>query len=148
MILYLDTSAFIKLYILEPGSDSVNALVTTHATPLPIWDLHQIEFYNALSLKVFRDELRPEEAETLIDHFSLRRKDRVYYSPPLDRKELTDLCLQLTMHSRKIGCRSLDIMHVAAAKLFSIGKFITFDKRQAELGEKAGLSTFIPARTG
>ena len=146
MILYLDTSALIKLYIIEPGSDSVNTIITNQATPLPIWDLHQIEFQNALSLKVFREELRADQAETLISNFKQRKKDQIYYTPELDRKEHTDYCLELTAHSRQIGCRSLDIMHVAAAKIYSVDQFITFDSRQADLAEKAGMSVFIPDR--
>ncbi len=146
MIIYLDTSAFIKLYILEPGSHPVNKIVSLNSKPLPISDLLVIEFYNALKLKVFRDELTKKAFDQLIESFQSRKKEGIYYSPELDRKEHTDLCLSLTENSTEFGCRSLDIMHVAAAKLFTVDQFITFDERQAHLAEHVGLSVIKPNR--
>ena len=146
MILYLDTSALIKLYIIEPGSESVNAIITAQATPLPIWDLHLIEFQNALNLKVFRKELQAGQADRLSDIFAQRKRDQIYYAPMFDRKEHTECCLRLAAYSRKIGCRSLDIMHVAAAKLFSADEFITFDELQGRLAKATDLSVIIPEK--
>ncbi len=62
----------------------------------------------------------------------------------LDREEHTDLCLAYTDFSPQFGCRSLEIMHVAAAALFKVDQFITFDSRQANLAKKAGLNTVFP----
>jgi hypothetical protein len=142
---YLDTSALIKLYIIEPGSIFINNIISEDASPLPIWDLHLIEFHNALKLKVFRKELNNSEALHLGVLFGERKKAGLYYSPELDRKAHTELCLRLTDISSKTGCRSLDIMHVAAASLFRVDQFITFDVKQAELAEKAGVNTICPA---
>ena len=146
MILYLDTSAFIKLYIRESGSVKVNEMIAANSEPLVIWDLHRIEFYNALKLKVFRDELTSEDADLLIRYFQTRNKEGIYYTPKLDRKDHVELCLELTAFSTEIGCRSLDIMHVAAARLFETDRFVTFDERQAVLAKKAGLSVSVPER--
>jgi len=139
--IYLDTSALIKLYIIENGSDLINKITTDNAAPLPVWDLHIIEFHNALKLKVFRGELSGEEAEHLSTHFKERKKAGIYYTPELDREDHTDLCLKYTNFSPKFGCRSLDIMHVAAASLFKVDQFITFDSRQADLANEVGLNT-------
>jgi len=138
--IYLDTSALIKLYIIEDGSVSVDKIISEHATPLPIWDLHIIEFHNALKLKVFREELQEKEALHLSILFKERKKAGIYYTPELDRADHTELCLNYTNFSAELGCRSLDIMHVAAATLFKADQFITFDIRQAELADRAGLN--------
>ena len=37
MILYLDTSAFIKLYVNEPGADIIRAAVAEADQPPPPW---------------------------------------------------------------------------------------------------------------
>jgi predicted nucleic acid-binding protein len=42
-------------------------------------------------------------------------------------------------HSRVIGCRSLDILHVASAIEIGAKIFWTFDGRQNELARQAGL---------
>lgn len=141
MKIYLDTSALIKLYCIEDGSVSINTIVSENATPLPIWDLHIIEFHNALKLKVFRNELNKKEALHLSLLFMKRRKAGIYHTPELDRKEHTELCLTYTDFSTEIGCRSLDIMHVAAATLFKADRFLTFDTRQAELAKRTGFDT-------
>jgi predicted nucleic acid-binding protein len=43
------------------------------------------------------------------------------------------------MHSEKLGTRSLDILHVAAAVVLGKQEFLTFDQRQAALAKAAGL---------
>lgn len=141
MKIYLDTSALIKLYIIENGSAVINKITTENAAPLPIWDLHIIEFQNALKLKVFRGELTVEEERYLSALFKERKKAGIYYTPELDREDHTALCLEFTDFSPKFGCRSLDIMHVAAASLFKVDQFITFDSRQADLAKEVGLNT-------
>ncbi len=146
MTLYLDTSAFIKLYVRESGSVEVNEMIAANSEPLVIWDLHRIEFYNALRLKVFRNELGSEDADLLIRYFQTRSKEGIYYTPMLDRKDHVELCLEFTAFSMEIGCRSLDIMHVGAARLFEADKFVTFDEKQAVLARKAGLSVSVPER--
>ncbi|MCP5542890.1 MAG: PIN domain-containing protein [Akkermansiaceae bacterium] len=47
-------------------------------------------------------------------------------------------------HSEKLGTRSLDILHVAAALVLGSTVFFTFDKRQAKLGKAAGLKVRTP----
>ena len=48
---YLDTSCFVKLYYPEPDSAKVVALI--QGKPLCYTPLHELEFVNALHLKVF-----------------------------------------------------------------------------------------------
>ena len=39
-----------------------------------------------------------------------------------------------------LGCRTLDIIHVAAALVIGAKEFVTFDGRQAAMARKAGLT--------
>ncbi|MBT3274348.1 MAG: type II toxin-antitoxin system VapC family toxin [Spirochaetales bacterium] len=144
MKIYLDTSALIKLYIFENGSKVINQITAQNAAPLPVWDLHLVEFHNAIKLMVFREEITGEEAGHLCSLFKERKKAGIYYSPELDREDHTELCLEYTNFSPKFGCRSLDIMHVAAAALFKVDQFITFDSRQADLAREIGMNTYFP----
>lgn len=43
-------------------------------------------------------------------------------------------------HSATLGCRSLDIIHVAAALVIGSKEFVTFDVRQGALANQAGLT--------
>jgi hypothetical protein len=45
----------------------------------------------------------------------------------------------MASHSATLGCRTLDIIHVAAALVIGAGEFVTFDVRQGAMAKKAGL---------
>jgi len=73
-MLYLDTSAFLKLYIRESGSDWVQTQVASQDDPLPIWELQEAELLNALHLKVFWGEFGAEEVSEQIAYLKSRKK--------------------------------------------------------------------------
>ena len=52
-MIYLDTSAFIKLYLKEDGSEAVHEAVVAQQEPLPVWSVLELELYNAFRFKVF-----------------------------------------------------------------------------------------------
>lgn len=137
-MIYLDTSAFIKLYLHEEGSAEVHGLVVAQQDPLPVWYLTELEFLNALRFKVFLAEMCPDEVERLISLYLDRKRSGQYFAPLLDPIALHELSLQLTVKTPTTGCRALDILHVAAARLCDVTLFVTADKRQAALAEAEG----------
>lgn len=48
-------------------------------------------------------------------------------------------------YTRSIGCRSLDILHVATAVELEFKYFATFDVRQQQLAKAAGLKIILPS---
>lgn len=96
---------------------------------------------NALCLKVFRDELAAVEADRLIGLMNDRLRAGIYVTPQLDIADLGAKAKDFTTHTRTLGCRSRDILHVAAASLLKPARFITFDERQRHLAETVGVPT-------
>lgn len=141
-MIYLDTSAFIKLYIREAGSEQVNELVTQQDDPLPVWDLLEAELTNALRLKVFWKELSIEDSDRLIDLFHQRKRKGLYHVPELDRITLMDVFTKLTEQTPELGCRTFDILHVACAMQLRPLIFASYDQRQRTLAKRAGLALF------
>ena len=137
-MIYLDTSAFIKLYLHEDGSAEVHGLVVAQQEPLPVWHFMELEFYNTLRFKVFLAEMSPDSVERVISLYLDRKRNGQYFSPHLDPIALHELSLQMTVRTPTIGCRALDILHVAAARLCDATMFVTADKRQAALAEVEG----------
>ena len=137
-MIYLDTSAFIKLYLYEQGSAEVHRIVTTQEDPLPVTHLTEIEFTNALRFKVFISEMTQRDVDRLISLFRDRKRSGQYFVPPVDPVALYELSLQLTEKTPAIGCRAPDILHVANAKLCEASSFVTADRRQADLAEAEG----------
>jgi len=142
-MIYLDTSAFIKLYLREKGSTEVHDLVVSQQDPLPVWSLIELEFINALRFKVFLADVAPEEVERLIDLYRDRRRAGQYYAPHLDPVALHELAIQMTGRTAAIGSRALDILHVSAARLCAAARFLTADRRQAALAEAEGVDVAL-----
>ncbi|MCX6865211.1 MAG: type II toxin-antitoxin system VapC family toxin [Verrucomicrobia bacterium] len=138
-MLYLDTSALLKLYIREQGSEAVQARVASQDFPLPIWEIQEAELINALRLKVFWKEIAPEQAVTQIELFQKRRRQGFYLFPEIERNDLMNTFRQLSAETPRLGCRTMDIFHVACALEISATEFLTFDQRQRALASHAGL---------
>ncbi len=47
-------------------------------------------------------------------------------------------------YTAAVGCRTLDVLHVAAAKLIGVTEICTFDTRQGELAKNIGMTVIIP----
>jgi predicted nucleic acid-binding protein len=143
-VIYLDTSALVKLYVLEAGSEFVQCCVSAQDDPLPVWELQEAELANALHLKVFRNEWTEDEARLQIEHFRVRMRRGVYFFPEIDRVELMRSFHRLSEETPRIGCRTMDIFHVACAQQIPSGRFLTFDGRQSALARLAGLDLIEP----
>ncbi len=138
-MIYLDTSALVKLYVLEAGSEFVQSCLSEQDDPLPVWELQEAELANALHLKVFRNEWTEAEAELQIEHFHSRKQRGLYVFPEIDRVELIREFHRLSLETPRTGCRTMDILHVACALQIPSCRFLTFDGRQGKLARMAGL---------
>lgn len=138
-MLYLDTSALLKLCIREAGSESVHSLVVSQDLPLAIWEIQEAELINALRLKAFWKEVTPGQADGQIALFQKRWKRGFYHFPAIDRTALMETYRRLSAETPRLGCRTMDILHVACAVEIGASAFLTFDERQAELARFAGL---------
>ena len=136
---YLDTGCLIKLYYPEPDSAKVVALIrgkTICYTPL-----HELEFVNALQLKMFLKGATAAQVAAARALVEADLKAGVLVSQIGDWKViLAEAVMLAEQHTGKIGCRSLDILHCAAAKVSATGEFISTDARQKQLAAAMGLS--------
>ena len=144
-MIYLDTSAFIKLYFLEKGSELVQQYVIDQDEPLPVWELLEAEFVNACRLKAFWKDITPAQAERQVQLFAQRQRRGLYFVPELDRGALMSIFRTYSGQTPRYGCRTMDILHVACAKLLEVSCFVSFDDRQRALAANVGLS-IMPKR--
>lgn len=138
-MIYLDTSALLKLYVMEDGSKEVQALLESQPAPLPISEILEMELCNALKLKVFWGDLTAEQSDEQIQYFRNRKKRGLYYYPEVNRSTLMAEFKVLSERTPHLGCRTMDILHVAYANIYGANQFITFDAKQRKLAEEAGL---------
>ena len=140
MSTYLDTGVLGKVYCAE--SDSAKAIETVAACRLPwiytAWQ--ELELANALRLKVFRKELTEAQRRTAMGRLAQDITSGVLVRTDLDPAAVFRLAETLSSQwTPSIGCRMLDILHVAAAKAIGSRKFVTFDQRQGDRAKHAGL---------
>jgi predicted nucleic acid-binding protein len=139
-VIYLDTSALIKLYIREAGSEDVQAWVAAQDDPLPVWELQEMELTNALYLKVFWKEIALHDAEEQIELFRGRQRQGLYVFPNFERLSWVEEFRRICPETAEMGSRTLDVQHVACALLLKPDSFISYDERQRKLAAKLGLN--------
>ncbi len=141
MIIYADTSFLASLYIPGTHSPAALAVVRPLRAPLQITFLSELEFANALALRVFRKELSSSESASVFAHFRKDILDGIFRVSPVSNGAFEKAIRLSQKHSSRIGTRTLDVLHVAAAIALRARFFYTFDRSQAELARAANLLT-------
>ncbi len=141
MGVYFDSAIVAKLYVQEATSPDAVRLVTADTPPYVLTHWQELEVKNALCLKVFRHEITLDELRAslaaLAEDVAAGRWKRPDLSLPAVFARAEELC---TTHATEVGCRTLDILHVAAALIAGMREFASFDNRQRDLAARAGLT--------
>ena len=141
---YADTGFLCSLYAPDGHSARAATRMARQPLPLPFLWLHQLELRNALRLRVFRCEITPAQRDASLNALLADLCTGVLTSVTPAMPEVMIEAERLSaLHSEKIGTRSLDILHVAAALVLGRGEFLTFDQRQGSLARAAGMK--VPA---
>lgn len=137
---YADTGFLCSVYTPDANTAQALAAMDRLNEPLAFTWLHQLEFRNALRLRVFRKEISTKQRDASLNYLLADFENQIleHRSPPLS-ETMTEAERLSALHSEKIGTRSLEILHVAAALVLGTPMFLTFDKRQAALAKAAGL---------
>jgi predicted nucleic acid-binding protein len=142
---YFDTSALVPMYIRDDRSEKVQRLLRAHAAPVSVTPLHLHELHNAVRLCQFWGHLTPARAAAVVEQIASDERDGklVAVIPPWAEVYAAGQRL-IAEHTPQVGARSLDILHVAAARVLAAHEFCSFDERQNKLARAAGLKV-LPA---
>jgi predicted nucleic acid-binding protein len=136
---YVDSGVLVKLYSYEALSKAAVELVAALAQA-PLVALHELEVRNALRAQRGRGVITARQLSEALRAFDAdiyeHRLVRVQIDWPLLFQASEVLSRQFTP---SLFCRSLDILHVAAARQIGCEELVTGDARQARLAESAGL---------
>jgi predicted nucleic acid-binding protein len=136
--IYADTSFFVSLSL--PDRHSAEAERSMAAKPR-IWfaPLHRAEWMHAISQHVFRKEITALEARRAQAELERDLGHGVWLKVNFP-DSVWDTCADLARrHGPRLGVRTLDSLHVAAALELGAKVFWTFDERQARLASAEGL---------
>ncbi len=136
---YFDTGALVKLYLVEEGSAFVQRKAMA-ATSMPLIALQETELRNALHAAIGRGSVSPKAGAMALEHFETDLAEGVWDVEMPDWSSVWNRAAHLAkLHTRKILCRTLDILHVAAAETCEAELVVTGDSRQFRFCKAVGL---------
>ena len=141
---YADPSALLKLYIHQPESARMSAWRARMKGALAVTHHGRVEMINGICLATFR---RYISVKAMNDALASLEEDfvegRYLQADILWRAALKRAGDISRKHTPALGCRSLDVLHVASALELQLKSFLTFDRRQQKLARAVGLNPVL-----
>ena len=138
--LYCDTSALLKLYLPEPGSDEFNEVVEGRDDVL-VSDLAVTEFISALARRLRQGSLAREAARRL-QHAILGRLDEGVYRRVELTRDVHRRAEQFLLSLPETPLRAGDALHLALATSARAASLASFDARLAAAARAVGLAIY------
>jgi len=140
MVAYADTSFIFSLYSNDANSVQARAESLIFQPAIALTALQQYELSNTLCLAVFREKMSISEKQRTQASIATDIQNGVFIECPIDWAKAYAYAETLSeIYTPKLGCRALDILHIALAKMLKVEYFYSFDVRQRNLAKKVGL---------
>ena len=137
---YFDSSALLKLYLPEPGSDDLDRALDGRDDLLAS-DLTVTEIVSALARRVRDGALSPEQARVVQRSLVAGLDGGPYGRVDLDRGIHRD-AERLLLDRRDASLRAADALHLALAISARAETIATFDRRLGAAARAVGLGTY------
>lgn len=143
MICFLDTSALVKLFHQEEGSERI---VTLYRQGAEIWisDLARLEIVSALYRRFRNHELDEIRLHTALSNFEAQLT--VFHIEPISQLIMDEAMQHLKRLGKHHGLRTLDAIHLATFCLISESSwsFIAADNNLLTAAAELGFSAYNP----
>ncbi len=130
MNLFFDTSALVKLFSDETGSETVKELVTDPANHIYALDLALIELQSAVYRKYRNNQIHEENLEKIQNAIE---KQMTYFNLiPIGSDIMKEAFELIKKFGKTSGLRTLDALHVAGWRIIAEldWTFVSSDKNQ------------------
>lgn len=139
MNIYVDTSFLVSLYSADANSAAVVRTLHAGAGVLLISTFAELEVVNALGLRVFRKEVSPSQAQSSLNNFEQDLRAGVFQLKPLPENVFARAHQLSRQTTPRLGTRTADLLHVAAALELGSDGFYSFDRQQRKLAQAVKL---------
>lgn len=141
---YADPSALLKLYVHQPESAKMSAWRARAKGALAVTHHGRVEIINGICLAAFRKLITVEAMSDALASFEEDFEEGRYVQADLLWRAALRRAGDLSRkHTPALGCRSLDVLHVASALELGLKNFLTFDRRQQKLAKAAGMKPIL-----
>jgi predicted nucleic acid-binding protein len=145
LIAYADTSFLASLYGTDANSEQAVRQIEALHPEFIVTPFGELEFITAFEAQAFRKLLSVPELDESMQAFRADLAMGVLVRRPVPPGALARAIALAKLYTRTLGCRTLDILQVAIGLELEADVFLTFDKDQAKLARRAGL-TVRPGR--
>jgi predicted nucleic acid-binding protein len=136
---YLDSSVLVSLYSKDANSDMAIRIMDATGGELVVSSFAELEMVNALELRVFRKEISSAEAAASVAIFRKNASVGAFQIRRLP-EGVFERALQLARQTTaRLGTRTADLFHVAAALEMRADHLCSFDRQQRKLAHSVGL---------
>jgi predicted nucleic acid-binding protein len=132
---YADPSFVVSLYSSDANSISAARTMKASSGDRLLTTFGELEIINAMSLRVFRNEISPAQARSSLGAFEIDLRDGVFLVRNLADSILERARQLSSQTTAKLGTRSADLLHVAAAIELGADCIFTFDQHQRKLAQ-------------
>jgi predicted nucleic acid-binding protein len=144
MRFFFDTSALVKFFYVESGTELVTQIMENTASEIWISDLARLEFISAIYRRFRNKSLDEIKLHTATTYFE---KQLISFNvEPLNRLVIDEAGLLLKKYGKVYGLRTLDALHLATYSLISEQGwcFVTSDTVLADVAKLAGFLSLNP----
>jgi predicted nucleic acid-binding protein len=133
LISYPDTSFLVSLYSLDTNSALAERTLRDMTGELYITTLVELEIVNAINLRVFRKDITTAQAHASLNNFEEDLQAGLFHLKALPEHAFARAGELSRQTTTRLGTRTADLLHVAAAIELGANRFFTFDRQQRKL---------------
>jgi predicted nucleic acid-binding protein len=144
MNLFFDTSALVKFFHTEEGTDKVTDLVNSEENEIWISEVAGLEFLSAILRRFRTNEIDERDLDLAITNFE--EQITSFNIEPLGNAIFNEAKSLLKEYGKVYGLRTLDALHLATFSLIFDEEwfFVVSDTRLCSILERIGYKTINP----
>jgi|SRR5208337_2066865 len=142
-MIYLDSSVLVSMHIHDVNTPAALALVRGTDEALLMSSLAEFETVNAFSLRVFRNEMLTINRDNAVRDLDDDVEDGILTLVAVPESAFARAKVLAQTLTPTIGVRALNLLHVAAALELGVNALYTFDQKQHQTAQAAGLKVNI-----
>ncbi len=144
MNLFFDTSALVKLFHEEEGSEVVTRLITSDENKIWVLEVVRLEFFSAIFRRFRNMELNDTQLNEAISGFN---EEMVSFNvEPLRQAIIKEAESLLNRYGKTQGLRTLDALHLGTFSLIAEEEwsFVAADENLCAMAQFIGFKTINP----